>query len=91
MSDLVNSEGSACFECFATGRRTLVCEGVGKMLAFNVVSGVSCAAAGKCKANRADKLAVSLCYELVKVLWLFNRTFNKERGKRGQLLFHFCQ
>ena len=51
MSDLVNSEGSASFECFATGRRTLICEGVGEMLAFNVVSGVSCAAAGKCKAN----------------------------------------
>ena len=79
MSDLMNSEWSACFECFATRRRTLVSEGVGEMLALNVVSGVSSAAAGKCKANWADKLAISLCNELVKVLWLFNRTFNKER------------
>ena len=57
----------------------MVSEGVGKMLALNVVSGVSSAAAGKCTANRADKLAISLCNELVKVLWLFNRAFNKER------------
>ena len=86
LSHLVNSEWSTCFECFATGRWTLVCEGVWKMLAFNVVSGVSCVAAGKWKANRANKLAASLCNELVKVLWLFNRTFNKERV-RLQFLF----
>ena len=49
------------------------------MLALNVVSGVSSAAAGKCQADRADKLAIRLCNELVKVLRLFEQTFNRER------------
>ena len=60
MSDLMNSECSTCFECFATGRRALISEGVGEMLALNVVSCVSSAAAGKCQADRADKLAIRL-------------------------------
>ena len=37
--------------CYKEADNAMVSEGVGKMLALNVVSGVSSAAAGKCKAN----------------------------------------